>query len=404
MITGQGSQERIDTSSDREDLRLSKSSIDSEEFVFLRGLVQGMRCGIVTIDVRRCVRMVNGVAREVLNLPDIAVGTPLFEALAVHPQLCRALDDAFGMTSLPNRAELELGDSVGKTIGFTLSLVQDANHEPLGAAIFFKDLTQIEHKEEQERTKDRLAALGQMAASLAHEIRNPLASIQVTCSLLKRRLSEDSDARDLLGKIAAEVRRLDSTVGSSLEFVRPVQLKLESASLDSMLQEAISSATVRHGKPGIAVECRFDPAVPVFLMDRSLLRQVFENLILNAQEAMGEEGTVRISTELLDAPSDTTVPYRPAGDCSADSWPRVEQFAVVRVADTGPGIAAGDIENIFYPLFTTKKQGSGIGLAVVRKIVDGHRGLIDVQSVSGEGAEFSVRLPMAQPVGEVRAR
>ena len=404
MSTGQGIHERIDTSSENEDLRLLDSRIDPEEFGFLRGLVQGMRCGIVTIDVRRCVRMVNRVARDVLDLPDIPTGTPLSQALEAHPQLCRALDDAFGMTSLPNRAELELGDSTGKTIGFTLSLVRDVDGEPQGAAIFFKDLTQIEHKEEQERTKDRLAALGQMAASLAHEIRNPLASIEVTCSLLKRRLAADDAARDLLGKIVAEVRRLDSTIGSSLEFVRPVHLKLEPATLGPMLDEAITSATERHGERGIVVERDRESEVPAFLMDRSLMRQVFENLILNAQEALGQTGRVRITTELFDAPSDTTVPYRPAGDCSSDSWQRVEQFVVVRVADSGPGIEVGDIDKIFYPLFTTKKQGSGIGLAVVRKIVDGHRGLIDVQSVPGQGAEFSVRLPMAQPIGEVRGR
>ena len=404
MSTAQGIQERFDTSSENGDLRLPDSRIDPGEFGFLRGLVQGMRCGIVTIDVRRCVRMVNRVARDVLDLPDVPTGTPLSQALSAHPQLCRALEDAFGMTSLPNRAELELGDSAGKTIGFTLSLVRDADGEPQGAAIFFKDLTQIEHKEEQERTKDRLAALGQMAASLAHEIRNPLASIEVTCSLLKRRLAPDDAALTLLGKIVAEVRRLDSTVGSSLEFVRPVHLKLEPASLRPMLDEAITTATERHGERGIVVERDREFEVPAFLMDRSLLRQVFENLILNAHEAIGESGRVRITTEVFDAPSDTTVPYRPAGDCASDSWPRVEQFVVVRVADSGPGIEAGDIEKIFYPLFTTKKQGSGIGLAVVRKIVDGHRGLIDVQSVPGQGAEFSVRLPMAQPIGEVRGR
>ena len=377
--------------------------VDPEEFVFLRGLVQGMRCGIVTIDIERRIRMVNGVAREVLELPDVAVGAPLSEALAGHPQLVRALDDAFDMSSLPNRAELDLGDGAGKTVGFTLSLVRAADGNPFGAAMFFKDLTQIEHKEDQERLKDRLAALGQMAASLAHEIRNPLGSIDVTCSLLRRRLAADEKGCELLGKIVAEVRRLNSTVCSSLEFVRPLPMRLESAELVPLLEEAISVAVGRHGGPGIAVRRRFDADVPAFLMDPALLRQVFENLILNALEAVGSSGTVTVSTEVLDAPSEATIPYPPAGRGSSDSWTRVEQFVVVRVTDTGSGIGASDIDKIFYPLFTTKKQGSGIGLAVVRKIVNGHRGLIDVESVPGQGAEFSVRLPMAQPAGEVRA-
>lgn len=378
--------------------------VDSGEFEFLRGLVQGMRCGIVTIDIERRIRMVNRVAREVLDLPDVSAGTPLDETLSAHPQMVRALEDAFGMSSLPNRAELDLGSGAGagKTVGFTLSLIRDADGDPSGAAMFFKDLTQIEHKEDQERLKDRLAALGQMAASLAHEIRNPLASIDVTCSLLKRRLAADEKGCELLGKIVAEVRRLNSTVCSSLEFVRPLPLRLESASLAPLLEEAISVAEGRRGGPGIAIHRAFDAHVPAFLMDRALLRQVFENLILNALEAVGANGTVTVSTELLDAPSETTIPYPPAGEGASDGWQRVEQFVVVRVADTGSGIGACDIDKIFYPLFTTKKQGSGIGLAVVRKIVNGHRGLIDVESVPGQGAEFSVRLPLSQPAREVR--
>jgi signal transduction histidine kinase len=363
-----------------------------------------MRCGIVTIDVERRVQMVNRVAREVLELPEVTAGVSMSEALAGHPRLIRALDDAFAMSSLPNRAEIELGNGAGKTIGFTLSLVRDPSGELVGAAMFFKDLTQIEHKEEQERLKDRLAALGQMAASLAHEIRNPLASIDVTCSLLKRRLADDAKGCELLGKIVAEVRRLNSTVCSSLEFVRPLPLSLEPERLVPLLDEAIAVAVGRRGNPGVVIERKFGRDVPAFLMDRALLRQVFQNLILNALEAVGDQGAVTVSTEVLDAPSETTIPYRPAGPLSGDGWPRVEQFVVVRVSDTGSGIGACDIDRIFYPLFTTKKQGSGIGLAVVRKIVNAHRGLIDVESVPGDGAEFSVRLPMAQPVAEVRGR
>jgi len=404
LMPREASQAQLDLPTGRDGVAGLDPAPDPQEFVFLHGLVQGMRCGIVTIDVKRCVRMVNRVAQAVLELPDVVPGAPLSEALASHPRLIRALDDAFAMASLPNRAEIELGDGAGKTIGFTLSLVRGPSGEPVGAAMFFKDLTQVEHKEEQERLKDRLAALGQMAASLAHEIRNPLASIDVTCSLLKRRLSEDAKGCELLGKIVTEVRRLNSTVCSSLEFVRPLPLRLESERLVPLMDEAISVAVGRAGKPGVVVERSFDERVPEFLMDRALLRQVFENLILNALEAVGERGTVTVATEVLDAPSEATIPYRPAGQGPSDLWPRVEQFVVVRVTDTGSGIGACDIDRIFCPLFTTKKQGSGIGLAVVRKIVNAHRGLIDVESVPGAGAEFSVRLPMARPVAEVRGR
>jgi signal transduction histidine kinase len=269
--------------------------------------------------------------------------------------------------------------------------------------MFFKDLTQIEHKEEQDRLKDRLAALGQMAAGLAHEIRNPLAAIEVTSSLLKRRV-DDTESRTLLEKIVAEVKRLNSSVSKSLEFVRPVALTLEPAHLEPLIDEAIAVAKGRCLSPGIVVRRELPLELKPFLMDRSQLRQVFENLVLNAMEALGDEGAITITADVIDAPADATVPYLPPGIGSADPWPRTDQFVVVRVADSGPGIEEDDLDRIFQPLFTTKQQGSGIGLAVARKIVTSHRGVIDVASRPGQGAEFSIRLPMALQNPEVRNR
>src|SRR5258706_12159045 len=141
----------------------------------------------------------------------------------------------------------------GKTIGSTLSLVPGGDGPPAGAALFFKDPTHVEHKEEQERLKDRLAALGQMAANLAHEIRNPLASIEVSSSLLKRRFPAEAQERELLDKIIAEVRRLNRTITSSLEFVRPLSLSLAPAQLDAVLDDALNVAMGRRGKPGLRV-------------------------------------------------------------------------------------------------------------------------------------------------------
>ena len=231
------------------------------------------------------------------------------------------------MTTLPNRAEIDLRcrSQKGKTIGFTLSMVPGPDGTPEGAAIFFKDLTYVEHREEQERLRDRLAALGQMAANLAHEIRNPLASIEVTCSLLKRKLPPEPAARDLLDKIVAEVRRLNRTITSSLEFVRPLSLTLASARLEPVLDEAITVALGRRGRPEIRVERRYAAALPPFLMDPAQVRQVFENLLINAMEAMGDRGTVTVESDVSLAPAAASIPYRP--------WaPRLDRYVVVRCA------------------------------------------------------------------------
>jgi signal transduction histidine kinase len=305
------------------------------------------------------------------------------------------------MSSLPNRAEIDLRcrSQKGKTIGFTLSLVPDRQGVVVGSAIFFKDLTHVEHKEEQERLKNRLAALGQMAANLAHEIRNPLASIEVSCSLLKRRLGAEAAGRDLLDKIIAEVRRLNGTISSSLEFVKPLKPSFAPSSLEPILRDAVAVAVGRRGKRGIRVQLDLAEAIPPFLMDRAQLRQVFENLFLNGMEAMGEQGTLCVEAFTTAAPASAFTPYRREGQPS-NPWQNVRRYAVVRVRDTGCGIPEEHLDKLFYPFFTTKTQGSGVGLPMAKKIVDSHRGLIDVRSDSGRGAEFTVRLPMVESTQE----
>jgi len=362
---------------------------------FYRRLIEGMRCGILVIERTGGVVMVNEHARAILELPELpARGAAIEDALADHPQLASILRESFSMSLLPNRAEIDLTSrsESGKTIGFTLSLVPGEDGAPTGAALFFKDLTHVEHKEEQERLRDRLAALGQMAANLAHEIRNPLASIEVSSSLLKRKLPAEASERELLDKIIAEVRRLNRTITSSLEFVKPLSLTPVISSLDGVLDDALTVAFGRRGRAGLQVRRTACPSCQEFLMDRGQLRQVFENLFLNALEAMGEHGTLGIEVSTVRAPAASTTPYRPAG--AQDLRSCFDSYAIVRVSDTGPGIPAEHLDKLFYPFFTTKSHGSGVGLSMAKKIVDSHRGLIDVASRPGEGTTFTVRLPM----------
>jgi signal transduction histidine kinase len=356
-----------------------------------------MRCGVVAVDRSGSLILLNEPARQILELdPAPPVGIPIEQALTAHPQLARILAEAFTMRSLPNRAEIDLtfGSDRRKTLGFTLSFVDDDRGGAVGAAMFFKDLTHVEHKEEQERLRDRLASLGQMSANLAHEIRNPLASIEVTCSLLKRRVPETDPGREMLDKINNEVRRLNRTITSSLEYVRPLRLSARICPIEPVLDEAVTVAVGRRGKPGIEIRRESDEPLQPFLMDRGQLRQVFENLFLNAMEAMGDSGTLTITTSVENAPDAASTPYLPGGARKIDPFSHFDHYAVVRVADTGPGIPREHVDKLFYPFFTTKKQGSGVGLSMARKIVDSHRGLLDVESTEGVGAAFLVRLPM----------
>lgn len=372
---------------------------------FYREIVGGMRCGILSVDRRGRLVIANDLALSILELPrQPQPGEPVDEALSEHPQLAQVLVESFGMSSLPNRAEIGLRTASGKekTIGFTMSFVGGVGSGADGAAMFFKDLTHVEHREEQERLKDRLAALGQMSANLAHEIRNPLAGIEVSCSLLKRRLPADGSSREILDKIVGEVRRLNRTITSSLEFVRPLSLSLAPGAIEPLLEEALQVAEGRRGRAGIRIERRYLGGLPRFLMDRGQLRQVFENLFLNAMEAIAEEGTLTIETSTAEAPEAAHTPYRPPGSRVVDPFAKFDHYVTVRVSDTGCGISDEHKDKLFYPFFTTKKQGSGVGLSMARKIVDSHRGLIDVLSVPGGGATFTVRIPLVATAPEDR--
>jgi len=374
-----------------------ETAASGDDRSFHRRLIEGMRCGILTVAADGRLVMVNEPARQILDMDEMPeTGVPVEQALADHPQLAQILRESFRMSSLPNRAEIDLRcrSEKGKTIGFTLSMVHGEDGVPVGAAIFFKDLTHVEHKEEQERLRDRLAALGQMAANLAHEIRNPLASIEVTCSLLKRRLGPAEAAQDLLSKISDEVRRLNVTITSSLEFVRPLALTLAPSVIESVIDEALMVAIGRWGRESIRIDRKSADSIPPFLMDRGQLRQVFENLLLNALEEMSDGGVLTIETSVVEAPDAATTPYRPDG---TDPRHGFERYVVVRVADTGPGVPEEHLDKLFYPFFTTKKHGSGVGLSMAKKIVDSHRGLIDVRSDSSKGTEFTVRLPLVEP-------
>jgi nitrogen fixation/metabolism regulation signal transduction histidine kinase len=182
----------------------------------------------------------NNMAYRVLALPAGGdyIGRPFSEVLVDLPEVVRVLQQAFDSSDLPNRAEMRLRKT-GRAMGYTLSHIHDDDGRMVGATLFFKDLTRVEQMEERERLRDRLAALGEMAAAIAHEVKNPLASIEVMAGVLKRQMTDREEALETLNDIIKEAKMANAIVVEVLEFVRPIQLQVERASLDEVLKDSI---------------------------------------------------------------------------------------------------------------------------------------------------------------------
>ncbi len=354
---------------------------------FFRHMVANMRNGVLAINPAGEVVLINDEAYRTFQLPpDLDyLGQPYSEVFRTHPDVVRVLRGAFEMALLPNRAELRL-KSTGKVIGYTLSLIRDEHDETVGAALLFKDLTHVEQMEERERLRDRLAALGEMAAAMAHEIKNPLGGIEVMAGLLRRQ-TDNRDAQALVGDIINEAKMANAIVQEMLDFVRPVRLQLDRASVEDALRVAVTMADGKAMRGNTAVALRLEDRLPLIQGDRYQLAQVFANLLINAYEALNGHGAVTLTARLVLDPADGAL--LPDGNQPVAT-------VVVDVSDTGPGVAPEVLDKIFNPFITTKPKGSGLGLAIVRKIVDAHEGRIDMTSAPAGGTTFRVTLPVEQ--------
>ncbi|MBE3071814.1 MAG: PAS domain-containing protein [Acidobacteria bacterium] len=358
---------------------------------FFRQIFQSMRNGVLAVTTDGRLTVMNEVAYRILDLapgPD-DVGRLAAEVLHDRPDVVRVLATAFELQHLPNRAELRLKPS-GKVIGYTLSHVHDDGGQTLGAALFFKDLTQVEQIEERDRLRDRLAALGEMAATIAHEVKNPLAGIEVMAGLLRRRLSDSAEGQALVGDIISEAKKANAIVQEVLDFVRPIRLQVEHTSIVQVLYDAVTMAERKVSRRDVTVTLNVEEQLPLIQGDQTQLCQLFGNLVINALEALGGAGTISLAAGLRIEEGEPP---------AAGGPPQPIQMVMVEVVDDGPGIPPEITERVFNPFFTTKPQGSGLGLAIVRKIVDAHDGRIDVSSTPGQGTRFRVMLPLSSRHG-----
>jgi signal transduction histidine kinase len=241
----------------------------------------------------------------------------------------------------------------------------------------------LEQAQEEARRSERLAALGQMSAGLAHEIRNPLGVIKGSAEMLQQKLGESNPlASELAGYISSETNRLSALVTRFLDFARPLHTELARQEITAVLDRALHDVSLTRKDETVRVERRYEANLSQVPLDGSLCEQAFVNLFENAYDAMaGRGGVLRVT----------------AAKANSANRDGVE----VRIEDTGPGIPAGLREQIFNPFVTTKKTGVGLGLSIVSRIVDGHHGTIRVEAGGDErGACFVVFFPVTEEAAE----
>jgi two-component system, NtrC family, sensor histidine kinase HydH len=233
----------------------------------------------------------------------------------------------------------------------------------------------LEQAQAEARRAERLAALGQLSAGLAHEIRNPLGVIKGSAEMLQQKLGASNPlATELAGYISSEVNRLNGLVSRVLDFARPLRLERAPTEITPLVERALRNAHDQNPEAKVMVEREYADQLPQLSLDGELCERVFTNLVLNAYDAMGTEGG-KLKVVIVPA------------NCNGSRGVEID------FQDTGPGVPAELREQIFNPFFTTKKTGVGLGLSIVSRIVDEHRGWVRVTGEPGEGACFQVFFP-----------
>ncbi len=341
-------------------------------------LLQSMRSGLVTIDVDGVIVTFNDVACTLFSCDrEDCIGRSYVEIFSPDTGLGRAIRELVSERTACEYAETDYPTPSGRTlaIGLSTSPIYDSDQQPIGGAILLHDLSEINRLRGELETRNRLAALGEMAGGLAHQLRNSMGAIGGYLTLLKKRLDRKGVEDNAVTELADEARQAEHLIRRFLQFARPLRLAPEAVTLRELLDDITSTFAVREDLPGIRVIATevADTSVNV---DTLLLKQALTNLTENAANAYGGgEGVVELMATVDD------------------------DAAYITITDRGCGIPADDLDKIFTPFFSSRPAGNGLGLPLAQKILDLHGGRLSVTSRVGDGTTFTLTLPVNVPAG-----
>lgn len=379
-------------------------------------IVQNIDVGLVTIDRGGLVTSFNRAAEAIMRYQASDVlGRPVSDILrGIDRRISRVVDEA-GMPIHGQTFERWATRKDGKRVFLrtSISALRTAAGEVEGYILVFEDRTRLLLMEEQLQREERLAAVGRLSAAIAHEIRNPLASITGSVQVLREGLDLVQEDAELLGLVEREAARLNDLVSDFLSLARDETPDLQPGHVGPIIKET-ALLMERRGYTGLEFDVEL-LADPELMLDSARIRQVFWNLFNNAAHAMGDEGVVRVRSERITpeqmgliASGNADSGYweynevRAAGGTATNLGPDIDAIRVL-VTDTGAGIPEESLARIFDPFYTTRSGGTGLGLAIVQRIVQSHGGVISVRSQVGEGTSFAIWLPVRGIADTLRA-
>jgi two-component system sensor histidine kinase HydH len=336
-------------------------------------VVTSLPVGLIATDKDGKIAFFNSAAERItgLNLSD-ARGKDPENILPSH--FC-GLKESLDRGESIYEKEMECEFTKDKIIPVSVSASKIINEEGqfVGQVLIIRDLGEIRRLQDEIRRKEKLAAIGGLAAGVAHEIRNPLSSIKGIATYFKNKSDQNSDDEEMAGVMIEEVERLNRVISELLEFARPTELKLKTTDVNSLIEHSVRLIEKEASDKNIDIKLDLSQQPVSAQIDSDRFSQCLLNLYLNALQAMGKGGQLSIKDSLTD-----------------------DNLIVIEIRDTGSGIKVENLNKIFDPYYTTKTKGTGLGLAIVHKIVEAHNGSIKVRSISGQGTSFIIRIPAKQ--------
>jgi two-component system sensor histidine kinase PilS (NtrC family) len=357
---------------------------------FTQNIIQSLDSGLLTIDLHGNINFLNRTAAKILNHNEESLKkTSIYDLFPnIHEVVEQVRRKVSESPSDYQRYETLLTNHDRRKIflGFSISPLTDPEGSLIGHTLIFQDITKFKEMEEQVKRVDKMAAVGALAAGMAHEIRNPLASLSGSIQVLKSELTLDDSQQHLMEITLRESERLNALITDFLLFAQPPQshkilypiVRVLEETLDLLIRSPSFHDGIHVTGPSRQEEIRV-------WIDPDQMKQVFWNLLINAAQSMSHGGKIQVQLGKGNALGGTNLPL--SSQVREKAWVRIS------IADSGNGIAPEEKEKIFEPFFTTKENGTGLGLSIVHKIIENHKGLIKVESELGRGSTFTVFLP-----------